>query len=498
VRLEALRSHVDEPVDDRPGRIDSIVSRYAPAFIVVDQQGFELRRSTRVERYLAQQPPAAGGLAVRMVNPDMTSVLGRLLVEAAQVMRPVRARHVPYSSRGQDGAMVRHHVDLVVEPVSDRRAANHHRIILFIDVDDTCLDLCAGGLVTQNDLESASAFGGNQERLWHPAGPAGMETSFFFTTLTDLSVHDLTQNFYDITGLASGTGLVGGWEALLHVDDRAEHQRRWRAAAQQGGVFEQEHRLRTAAGVWRWFLCRAVPQHDAAGEVICWFGSSVDIDQRRRAELRQRYLLAEVQHRAKNILAVVRSLLSRTLESAVGLDDFAAHLSGRIAALARTQTALGRTIAGTMGLEELVLQEVVAQGGQLRDQVMIEGPPVMLADKMAETMGLALHELTTNALKFGALSVANGRVRVAWDLVIDPAEPTQPGRLRLMWEETGVKITTPEPARRGFGCEMIERGLPYELGARTKLQFRPRGLRCEIDLLLQTPPDGGPFASEVS
>jgi len=119
-----------------------------------------------------------------------------------------------------------------------------------------------------------------------------------------------------------------------------------------------------------------------------------------------------------------------------------------------------------------------------------------LTDKTAETFGLALHELTTNALKFGALSVSEGKIKIRWKIL--PAEPDDFGatRLAFLWDETGMHLDPPQ--RGGFGRELIERGLPYELGARTRLQFRPRGVRCDIELLLKSPPDGGPLASDAA
>jgi PAS domain S-box-containing protein len=476
---------------------EAVASRYAPAFIVVDQHGAEIQRSDRADRYAA-----AGGaeLAARM-GDDLRDAVRHLLEQAARDTRPARANAVAYATPQPDGSVALGRVDLIVERMppqaagsasSSGAAAPGRRIILFLEPDPRN----AAQVVTG----SGSAFAANQElvRLM-----GGIVPAFLFTTAADLSVSDMNATFYSYTGLSEHRFLAGGWALVIHPDDLAENRRRWVAARHQGGVFEHEHRLRAADGSWRWFLSRSVPQHDAQGQVVRWFGSAVDIHQRHRDEISQRMVLAEVQHRAKNVLAVVRSLVSRTLETAIDLDDFAAHLSGRIAALARTQNALGRTFDGSVGLEELAHQEVLAHGGQVRDQVRIEGPNVMLTDKVAETMGLALHELTTNALKFGALSVRHGTVRIWWD-VLAPEDTGQPNgdqrgttRLALVWEEVGVTIPEPNPAHSGFGRELIERGLPYELGARTKLRFRPRGVRCDIEMTVKQAPEGSPLDGEA-
>ncbi len=468
---------------------ETLVARYAPAYIVVDQQGVELLRSEHLRSYVARPPASGVASVVALACDDLRGVLRHLMDQATLTGRRVRANQVSYAMRQPDGSTVHGWVDLAVENLP-----GGGQTILFFDVDDGCIQLDASGNMAQTAASWASALSTNQElvRLMASVVPA-----FLFTTAPDLSVHDINQPFYDYVGLTEEAFLAGGWSSVIHPDERAENQRRWDIAAAEGGVFEHEHRLRAADGTWRWFLSRSVPHLDSTGKLVRWFGSAVDIHQRRRDEMRQRRLLAEVQHRAKNILAVVRSLLSRTLQSATGLEDFAAHLSGRISALARTQTALGRTVDGAVSLDELAHQELLAHGGQISEQVSIDGPCVMLTDKVAETLGLALHELTTNALKFGALSEPQGRVKIAW--TTKPSENAAAGttHLTLNWEESGVALAANLPGHSGFGRELIEHGLPYELDARTEMKFLPSGLHCNISVDLKTPPQGGPLIGEV-
>ena len=289
--------------------------------------------------------------------------------------------------------------------------------------------------------------------------------------------------FYALTGQADGAALGDGWTAALHPEDLDVDRSLWQQADVTASTFEHEARLRRADGSWCWFLIRAVPQLDAAGRVVRWYGSCTDIDERRRAEKRQGVLLAELQHRIKNILAVVRSVLTRTLESSTDLDHFAAHLAGRIGALARTQGVSARTAEGYVMLEDIVFQELAAHGGQDERQVQVEGPPVPLPARTADSIGLAIHELATNSIKYGALAASSGRVRVRWQLAPALAE-TDERCLEMEWHESGVPLTDLQPSRRGFGRELIEQGLPYELGARTSMEFRPGGLCCRIELCL--------------
>ena len=271
--------------------------------------------------------------------------------------------------------------------------------------------------------------------------------------------------FHAYTGMAADAASGWGWLAAIHPEDSADARGIWHGAAAEGAV-EREIRVRRADGAWQWFLLRAVPQLDAAGTVVRWFGSCTDIDGRRQVEARQGRLLAELQHRVKNVLALVRSLLVRTVKSSPDLDHFAHHFAGRIGALARSQTAAARSPDHLMMLDELVSEELSAHGGQDEQQMRLDGPDVALPGKIAGTIGLAVHELTTNALKYGALATPSGRVDVRWVVDLTQREDgCETPSLILDWRETGVPLTDLNPRRYGFGRELIEQGLPYEIGA---------------------------------
>ena len=136
--------------------------------------------------------------------------------------------------------------------------------------------------------------------------------------------------------------------------------------------------------------------------------------------------------------------------------------------------------------------------GRMISRLKWMGPTVLLPDKVAETLGLAMHELTTNALKYGALSVPMGQVRVQWRVY--PAAIADPPQRRLVldWQESCVPITDLQPSRSGFGRELIEHGLPYELGASTRLEFRPGGIRCLIEFTFAERHVGTPMLMESS
>jgi two-component sensor histidine kinase len=215
------------------------------------------------------------------------------------------------------------------------------------------------------------------------------------------------------------------------------------------------------------------------------------LDELRETRHRQRSQLTELQHRARNVLALVRSIIRRSGDLAESQEDFASHLEARISALARTLGAL--TIDGDTGpeLEDLVRAELIANAAR-EAQFAIAGPSLRLSTRAAETIALTLHELTTNSLKFGALTAPSGRIHVSWTIEHAPAI------LHWRWQESGVSIVQSAQQRRGFGRELIERVLPYELGATTRFTIAPGGVHCEIDLPLNERTAAGARPQEIN
>jgi PAS domain S-box-containing protein len=214
---------------------------------------------------------------------------------------------------------------------------------------------------------------------------------------------------------------------------------------------------------------------------------TVDLTQRRAAEeavraseTHTKLLLAELQHRVRNTLGLVRSIARRTAASSQTVQDFATKLEGRISAFARVQAAVTRDPSAGVKLSALVEDELHAHGAHLGEQITaINGPRVRLHVKAGEAMALAIHELATNAVKYGGLSTLTGRIAVEWWSEEEPS-PT----LIFTWTESGLNLAGWRPTRRGFGMELIERTLAYELGGETTLAFMPTGLHCRIVLPL--------------
>lgn len=225
------------------------------------------------------------------------------------------------------------------------------------------------------------------------------------------------------------------------------------------------------------YIVRILPHRNVddvmAGVVITF----IDVPAITRAEERQRLLLAELQHRVRNTLGVVRSIARRSAESSNTVEEYAAHLDGRLNAFARTQALVTRDPGGGVDLEYLVIEELLACNAREGEQMRVSGPRVRFQPKAAETFALAIHELATNALKYGGLSQSNGRVEVAWRLDERLAE------LVFEWRERGGPRVAPPP-RKGFGTELLERTLVFEFKGQTTMLFDPAGLQCIINIPL--------------
>ena len=219
------------------------------------------------------------------------------------------------------------------------------------------------------------------------------------------------------------------------------------------------------------------PETDEVDSITEWLGTAADAEGLRGPERRHWLIVAELQHRVRNVLGLVRSLVRRTAETSASAEDYAAHLEGRISALARTQAFAIRQPRDGVSLEELVDAELIAHAAR-EGNVKTAGPSIRLRPKAAETLGLALHELTTNAVKFGALSVPEGHLTITWRKELDREDPC----VRLEWVEEGVPLRP--VTHHGFGRDLIERTVPYELRGASRLAFEPDGVRCLIDLPL--------------
>lgn len=292
----------------------------------------------------------------------------------------------------------------------------------------------------------------------------------------------LGQSWYDFTGQAPHAGEGMGWLDAVHPEDRAATRATTRAAlaAQEG--FRLEYRIRRAEdGAWRFVLAVGAPRRDAAGDFLGYIGSSMDITERREAEERQVLMARELDHRAKNALTVVQAALRLTPRH--DADAFAKAVEGRVAALARAHSALAEGRWQGVRLRSVLEAELAtfaqAGGGAAGAQrIALQGPDILLTPPAVQALSMAVHELATNATKYGALGAPHGRLCVTW------WRDEAAGRLRLRWEERDGPEIANEPRRRGFGARVIQATIGGQLGGEAERLWERDGMVCLIALPL--------------
>lgn len=270
------------------------------------------------------------------------------------------------------------------------------------------------------------------------------------------------------------------WAIRVVPDDREAALARLREVA-EGAALVHEFRIqRPDNGEFRWIRDTAFPLFGPDGRVRRVAGISNDVTETKRWLEHQGVLVAELQHRVRNIMAMIVSIVARTRKSARDVHDYEALVSGRLMSLARTQALLTRAENVGVCIRALINEELRAQAHSPK-QFSLEGPDLMVPPKAAEVLSLALHELTTNALKYGALAQPDGHVAVTWSLDGD-----EPPWLHITWvERRAPPADWAPPSRRGFGTALVEERVPYELGGRGRLSIGPDGVQATIEFPLR-------------
>jgi PAS domain S-box-containing protein len=283
-------------------------------------------------------------------------------------------------------------------------------------------------------------------------------------------------------GLEPGTfiGNFDGWRALVLKEDLVSMEAKMTAAmAERREVMSFDFRIRRPDGAVRWVEGAARFLYGPDGKAVRMVGTNMDVTERKVAEQHQRLLINELNHRVKNTLAIVQAIAWQSFRGAETPRSVREAFEGRLAALSAAHDVLTQ-----QNWEGAPIGRIVAtvtsphHGGDGR--LTAQGPIVDLEPKTAVALGLAMHELATNAVKYGSLSAPNGRVEVRWT--------ADEGLLRLTWREldgpTVAPPTVAPPITRGFGARLLEQGLSEELCGTVQLDFRPEGLVCVVEAAL--------------
>jgi PAS domain S-box-containing protein len=229
------------------------------------------------------------------------------------------------------------------------------------------------------------------------------------------------------------------------------------------------------------FIPYPTPLYDEAGMLVGAVNMLVDISDRKRAEEQQALLVRELHHRVKNTLATVQAIMGSTARAVDNMEDFKTALFGRIQSLAKTHLLLAED-ERAIEFVDILRSELDAFDDGSDGRITLRGPEVALSSQLAVSLGMAVHELTTNAAKYGALSVYGGKVEVTWSVTIDATRRT----LTFDWVESGGPPVK-KPARQGFGSRLLDFVLPGQIQAKTRIEYTPDGVRVHCTLPLPRP-----------
>lgn len=283
-----------------------------------------------------------------------------------------------------------------------------------------------------------------------------------------------------IFGLKPGTfgGHISDFRKLVVPEDLAGIQAKHAEALAAGrDLLTLEFRIVRADGAIRWIESAARFVFDSMGQAVRMVGTNIDVTERKAAEQRQELLINELNHRVKNTLAIVQAIAWQSFRGGGASRSAREAFEGRLAALAAAHDVVTRQ-SWEAGRIDQIIATATAPHNPADGRLIADGPVINLEPRSAVALGLAMHELATNAVKHGALSRPEGRVEIGWSIDDD--------LLRLTWRESGgPPVASPTPTRRGFGARLLEQGLANELNGTVTLDFRPEGLVCAVEARLE-------------
>jgi PAS domain S-box-containing protein len=262
----------------------------------------------------------------------------------------------------------------------------------------------------------------------------------------------------------------------VHPEDRLQFKTIVRGVSAGSPSYAATFRYQRPDGQEVWLEETAKAEFDGAGHFVRLRGLTVDVTERKHAQTRQDLLIAELDHRVKNVLARVAVVARRTREGSSSMADFVRALDGRIHSMAAAHSLLSQSRWQGVGLADLVRDQLAPYATDVNAK--INGPNIVLTAAATQSLAMVLHELVTNAAKYGALSAPDGQVSVSWERFSGEAEPP---KLIMIWRETGGPLAA-APLESGFGTNLIRDLIPHELGGTVDLSFGTEGLCCTIEV----------------
>ncbi|HEX8166245.1 MAG TPA: PAS domain-containing protein [Beijerinckiaceae bacterium] len=340
-----------------------------------------------------------------------------------------------------------------------------------VRVAGTSLDITERKRAEERERRTEAALRESEEQFRHLAEAL---PQIVWVMRPDGAATYFNRRFAEYHGYQAGAD-IGDRSSNIHPDDKAAVWAGRDAAVAERRPIECDVRLRRHDGAYRWHRMSAVPLKRDDGEVYAYVGTATDIDDMRRAEERQRLLINELNHRVKNTLATVQALAAQTFRDAVPEAVARRTFEARLFALSKVHDTLTRENWEGADLGRIVADALAPYHGHA-GRFLVAGPDLRLRPAMALPLAMALHELATNAAKYGALSNEAGRVEIRWSV----SGSDDARRLGLSWTERGGPAVAP-PQRSGFGTRLIRHGLARELAGEVALAYDPAGVTCRIE-----------------
>ncbi|MGF1619178.1 MAG: PAS domain S-box protein [Rhodomicrobiaceae bacterium] len=292
--------------------------------------------------------------------------------------------------------------------------------------------------------------------------------------MTDASgwMYWYNKRWFDHTGTTLTEMEGWGWRKVLHPDHTDRVITKISSCFETGEAWEDTFPILGKDGEYRWFLSRAVPIRNDEGRIVRWFGTNTDITERRQAEEQRTLLINELNHRVKNTLATVQAIAAQTLRGAEADPSMRERLEARLLALSNAHNIL--TEESWEGAEIRQIVSRALEPHAYPERLRIDGPDFRLSPKAAVAIAMGIHELATNAVKYGAFSNETGRVELNWRVKAGDVP-----ELELCWRETGGPAVV-QPTRRGFGSRLIERNLVHDLDGSARIDYASDGVVCHV------------------
>ena len=449
------------------------------------------RRQTEAEverlgRMFAQAPSAVAILrgpshVIEVANPAYESLVGRTGIQGMTVAdalpeivaqgfvelldrvfytgEPFVGRAVPISlKRIAEIAPEQRFVDFVYQPLTDATGVRTGVFVQATDVTDTAH---AEAALRNSEAKYEAIVNSIDQMIWSTR-PDGYHDYF-------------NDRWYEYTGVPHGSTDGEAWNGLFHPDDQEQARQVFHFSLTTGKPYHIEYRLRHRSGQYRWVIGRAQCVREENGEITRWFGTCTDIHDLKEAEEKQQLILREMNHRVKNLFAIVSGMITMTARSAQSVQAMGETLRGRLNALAKAHELIRPAInhgvehqqsATLQALVEEIIRPHLALDGD--PQLTLNGPEIRLGTNASTSLALIFHELATNAAKYGALSSASGRISISW---VTPAE-----YLELKWRETVIDREIEEPQTQGFGSKLSRAAATGQLGGAVRFEWNRDGV----------------------